>query len=80
MLSSLPIYFISSFRLPRIVKLKLEKIQRDFLWGGVPRLAPWNVVCLAKDGGVLGVKRLDTLNKPLLGKCIWHSIEERGMV
>ena len=31
MLSSLPIYFMSLFTIPR--KLSLEKIQRDFLWG-----------------------------------------------
>ena len=33
-LSSLSIYFLSLFRIPRIVWLRLEKIQRDFLWGG----------------------------------------------
>ena len=31
-LSSMPIYFMSLFRIPRIVKLRLEKIQMDFLW------------------------------------------------
>ena len=29
-LSSLPIYFLSPFLLPRVVRLRLEKIQRDF--------------------------------------------------
>ena len=33
-LSNLPIYLLSLFRLPKGVKSKLEKIQRDFLWGG----------------------------------------------
>ena len=33
-LSNLPIYLLSLFRLPKGVKCKLEKIQRDFLWGG----------------------------------------------
>ena len=33
-LSSLPIYFISLFRMPKIVCSRLKKIQRDFLWGG----------------------------------------------
>ena len=33
-LSSMPLYFMSLFYLPRKVRLRLEKIQRDFLWGG----------------------------------------------
>jgi hypothetical protein len=33
-LSSLPTYFMSLFVIPVSVVKKLEKIQRDFLWGG----------------------------------------------
>ena len=33
-LSKMPTYLMSLFGLPRRVKLKLETIQRDFLWGG----------------------------------------------
>ena len=33
-LSSMPIYLMSLLRIPRVVSLRLEKIQRDFLWGG----------------------------------------------
>ena len=32
-LVSLPIYFMSLFTIPRLVKLRLEKIQRDFFYG-----------------------------------------------
>ena len=34
MLSSSPIYFMSIFQVPRLVRLRLEQIQRYFLWGG----------------------------------------------
>ena len=49
-LSSLSIYFLSLFRIPRIVWLRLEKIQRDFLWEGEtldskPHLVKWDTVC-----------------------------------
>ena len=33
-LSSMPIYLMSLLRIPRVVSLRLEKIQRDFLCGG----------------------------------------------
>ena len=33
-LSSMPIYLMSLLRIPRVVSLRLENIQRDFLWGG----------------------------------------------
>ncbi|RVW89949.1 Transposon TX1 uncharacterized 149 kDa protein [Vitis vinifera] len=33
-LASMPIYLMSLMRIPRVVRLRLEKIQRDFLWGG----------------------------------------------
>ena len=55
-LSSMPIYFMTLFRLPRIVKKRLERIQRDFLWGRgalekKPHLVNWSTVCLAKKKG-----------------------------
>ena len=33
-LLSLPIYYMSLFVILRNVRLRLEKIQRDFIWGG----------------------------------------------
>ena len=33
-LANIPIYQLSLFRMPKIVARRLEKLQRDFLWGG----------------------------------------------
>ena len=49
-LSNLPIYSMSIFHLPRAVRMRLEKIQKDFLWGGgsfeqKPHLVRWSIVC-----------------------------------
>ena len=33
-LSNMPTYLLSLFQLPKKVKLRLDKIQRNFLWGG----------------------------------------------
>ena len=72
-LSNFPIYFISIFQLPRVVRMRLEHIQRDFLWGGGAleqklHLVRWSIVCLDKRKGGLGVKSLGTFNRALLGK------------
>ena len=34
-LSSLPIYYLSPFTIPTHVANKIEKLRRDFLWGGM---------------------------------------------
>ena len=81
-LSSLPIYFMSLFRMPRRVRLCLEQIQRGFLWGGgnlekKPHLVKWSTVCLDRKMGGLGIKSLAILNKALLCKWIWRFANER---
>ena len=52
-LSNLSIYFMSLFVIPKRVVIRLEKIQRDFLWGGgalvnKPHLVNQSIVCLDK--------------------------------
>nr|GEY67091.1 hypothetical protein [Tanacetum cinerariifolium] len=43
---------------------------RRFLWKGRSKVA-WEAVCLPKDEGGLGVRRLDTFNKALMVSHIW---------
>ena len=81
-LSSMPIYFMSLFYMPRKVRLRLEKIQRDFLWGGgalvqKPHLVRWNLVCLDKKKSGLGVRNLALMNSALLCKWNWRYANER---
>ena len=69
----MPTYLMSLFRLPSRVKLRLEKIQRDFLWGGgnLERRLPlvnWETICLSKEKGGLGIRNLSKFNRALLGK------------
>ncbi|RVW51122.1 putative ribonuclease H protein [Vitis vinifera] len=76
-LSSIPIYQMSLFRMPKIVVRRLEKLQRDFLWGegNMERkvhLVKWEIVCGDKERGGLGLRKLGLLNKALLG--VWKEI------
>ncbi|RVW59950.1 hypothetical protein CK203_086973 [Vitis vinifera] len=62
--------------MPKIVARRLEKVQRDFLWGegnleGKIHLVNWEVVCTDKEKGGLGLRKLAML-KSLLGKWIWR--------
>ena len=68
--------------LPSSVRRRLKKIQMDFLWGGgnlerKPHLVRWELVCLSKSKGGLGVKSLSFLNKTLLAKWNWRFTNER---
>ena len=50
-LSSMPIYCMSLFQMPRSMSSRLERIQRDFLWGGgalerKPHLVVLNIMYL----------------------------------
>lgn len=64
---------MSLFVIPKKVRVRLEKIQRDFLWGGgnlekKPQLVSWSTVCMDKRKGCLGIRSLSLLVQALLGK------------
>ena len=58
-LSNMPTYMLSLFPIPVDVAKRIEKIQRDFLWGGMNdefkyHLLDWNKVCTPiNEGGLL---------------------------
>ena len=82
-LTSIPIYFLSFFRIPRRVVERLEGIQRRFLWGGGPdqnKIAwvKWETVCLPKEKGGLGIKDINSFNLALLGKWKWSLFQNHS--
>ncbi|GLU05147.1 hypothetical protein SLE2022_222630 [Rubroshorea leprosula] len=72
-LSALPIFYLSLFRIPKCVLIELVKIQRNFFWGGVTlekkiSWVSWDSICVDKERGGLGVDDLERRNCALLGK------------
>ena len=72
-LSGLPIYYLSLFKMPEKVAIELDKIQSRFLWGGDEckrkiHLVKWDRVTCSKEDGGLGVKTLRVMNECLLIK------------
>ncbi|KAJ4780789.1 RNA-directed DNA polymerase (reverse transcriptase)-related family protein [Rhynchospora pubera] len=82
-LSSLPVYFMSVFQLPRWVIDILNNIRRTYLWQGRNAnrklvTVAWDKVCSPKSIGGLGVSDIYTFNLSLLAKWYWkwHSSDQ----
>jgi hypothetical protein len=82
-LSNLPTYMLSLFPIPADVANRIEKIQRDFLWGGLNdeakfHLVDWETVCSPISEGGLGIRNVRKFNQALLGKWLWRFAHEDG--
>jgi hypothetical protein len=82
-LSNLRTYLLSLFPIPADVAKRIEKIQRDFLWGGLNdeaklHLVDWDSVCAPILEGGLGIRNVRKFNQALLGKWLWWYAHEDG--
>nr|XP_025636528.1 uncharacterized protein LOC112730680 [Arachis hypogaea] len=80
-LNSLPIYYLSLYKMPKAVAEKLISLQRRFLWSkedgrhGMP-LVKWDLVMASKKKGGLGVGNVVARNAALLFKWWWRFSKE----
>ena len=63
--------YLSKKKIPTSMANKIEKLQKDFMWDGMGNkqfhLVGWDKVCSPIACGGLGIRKLTSLNKALLG-------------
>ncbi|XP_059664285.1 uncharacterized protein LOC132310063 [Cornus florida] len=75
-------YLSKGGKIPSSVAERIERLQRNFLWGGRGEefkfhLVRWDQVCRPIRNGGLGLRKLVPFNKALLGKWLWRFGVER---
>jgi hypothetical protein len=80
--SAIPSYAMISFLLPNGFCLKLDKAFKNFWWG-FPKdksrnlsLKYWRSLCLPKDQGGLGFRRMNDVNFSLTFKLGWKLLTD----
>lgn len=82
-LSSIPLYYMHCFLLPKWVIARIDRARRHFLWGkkttqvrGIS-LCNWQKVCLSVEWGGMGVPDLALRNISLLLRWWWKGYNNR---
>lgn len=80
MLQSIPIFWMSIFRVPPGISDTIESIQKRFLWSRTEskdkiQLVSWSKVCTPKWAGGLNLRRLSLFNTALGAKLGWRLLK-----
>ncbi|XP_022682391.1 uncharacterized protein LOC111257326 [Setaria italica] len=83
-LSSLPMFMMSFFRIPKGVLKRLDYYRSRFFWQCDEykkkyRLAKWSILCVPKSVGGLGISNLEVQNRCLLSKWLFKLLNEEGV-
>ena len=83
-LTSLPMFMLSFFEIPKGVRKRLDFFRSRFFWQRDEhkrkyRLTKWNIICRPKEQGGLGVEVLELKNKCLLSKWLYKILHGEGV-
>ncbi|KAJ1703910.1 hypothetical protein LUZ63_003689 [Rhynchospora breviuscula] len=82
-ITSMPLYFMSAFQVPKWVLKEIDTIRMNFFWQGNSMdrrrliMVPWDTICTPKKQGGLGVINLRDMNTALLAKHLWNWMSSR---
>lgn len=76
-LSSLPMFMMSFFQVPKGVLKKLDYYRSRFYWKNDQ--LKWEIICQPKQQGGLGLQNLEIQNTCLLSKWLYKLCNEEGM-
>ena len=81
-MSTIPNYVMQGAALPVHVCEKLDKINRDFLWGSTNEkrrmnMVGWNKIIKSKEEWGLGIQEARAKNIALLSKLNWRTYQEQ---
>jgi hypothetical protein len=82
-LSSLALFMLSFYELPKGILHKVDFYKSMFFWQGDNhkkkyRLTKWSIICRPKEQGGLGILDLEKQNKSLLNKWLFNLINKDG--
>lgn len=81
-MTAIPNYVMQGVALPSHLCSKIDKINRDFLWGSTEEkrrlhLAGWSKVIKSKEEGGLGIQAARAKNIAMLAKLNWRLFQEK---
>ncbi|KAG8388292.1 hypothetical protein BUALT_Bualt02G0110400 [Buddleja alternifolia] len=82
---AIPLYHRATFILPKLLSSKLDLLMMRFWWGSDPDKNPlalkkWNYLCLPKNFGGLGFRKMHETNLAMISKIAWKVVSASDKV
>ena len=84
-MTAIPNYVMQGIALPTHLCSKIDKINRDFIWGSTEEkrrlhLVGWSKIIKAKEEGGLGIQAARSKNIAMLAKLNWRLYQEKDLL